>query len=144
MLSIIREAYVDSVNMQDLENKTLNEMLSNLDPHSAYIPAEELQKANEPLEGNFDGIGVEFNIVNDTIMVVSAINGGPSQELGIKAGDRIIKVDTTLVAGVKITNDNVIKLLRGKRGTQVNVTIYRPYENQELRLYHYSKHHSYL
>ena len=132
MLSIIKEAYVDSVNMQDLENKTLNEMLTNLDPHSAYIPAEELQKANEPLEGNFDGIGVEFNIVNDTIMVVSAINGGPSQELGIKAGDRIISVDTTPVAGVKITNDRVIKLLRGKRGTDVNVTIYRPYEKQKL------------
>lgn len=132
MLSIIKEAYVDSVNMQDLENKTLNEMLSNLDPHSAYIPAEELQKANEPLEGNFDGIGVEFNIVNDTIMVVSAINGGPSQELGIKAGDRIISVDTTPVAGVKITNDKVIKLLRGKRGTDVNVTVYRPYEKQKV------------
>lgn len=132
MLSIIKEAYVDSVNIQDLENKTLNEMLSNLDPHSAYIPAEELQKANEPLEGNFDGIGVEFNIVNDTIMVVSAINGGPSQELGIKAGDRIIKVDTTPVAGVKITNDKVIKSLRGKRGTDVNVTIFRPYEKQIL------------
>ena len=132
MLSIIKEAYVDSVNIQDLENKTLNEMLSNLDPHSTYIPAEELQKANEPLEGNFDGIGVEFNIVNDTIMVVSAISGGPSQELGIKAGDRIIRVDTMPVAGVKITNDHVIKLLRGKRGTDVNVTIYRPYEKQKL------------
>ncbi|MCX6187191.1 MAG: S41 family peptidase [Bacteroidetes bacterium] len=132
LMSIIKEAYVDSVNVQDLENKTINELLSNLDPHSAYIPAEDLQKANEPLEGNFDGIGVEFNIVNDTIMVVSAINGGPSQELGIKAGDRMINVDTINVASVKITNERVIKLLRGKRGTKVNVTIYRPYEKQKV------------
>jgi carboxyl-terminal processing protease len=126
ILNIINQAYVDTVNMEQLEEKTLNELLSTLDPHSVYIPAKELEQANEQLEGNFEGIGVEFNILNDTIMVVSAINGGPSQELGILAGDRIIEVEKRPVAGVGIKNDQVFKLLRGPKGSTVAVTIYRP------------------
>lgn len=126
ILNIINQAYVDTVNMEELEEKTLNELLTNLDPHSVYIPAKDLQQANEQLEGNFEGIGVEFNILNDTIMVVSAINGGPSQILGIQAGDRIIKVDTQVVAGVGIKNEKVFKLLRGPKNSKVNVVVYRP------------------
>jgi carboxyl-terminal processing protease len=118
--------------MDELEEKTINEMLTNLDPHSVYIPAKDLQQANEQLEGNFEGIGVEFNILNDTIMVVSAINGGPSQILGIQAGDRIIKVDTQVVAGVGIKNEQVFKLLRGPKDSKVNVVIYRPDANKKI------------
>lgn len=126
VLNLIQQAYVDTVNMDELEEKTLNELLTNLDPHSVYIPAADLQQANEQLEGNFEGIGVEFNILNDTITVVAAIPGGPSAELGIQSGDRIIQVDTQRVAGVGITQDEVPKLLRGEKGTKVKVQIYRP------------------
>lgn len=126
VFAIINQAYVDTVDIESLEEKTLNHMLSELDPHSVYIPAKDLAHANEQLEGNFEGIGVEFNILNDTIMIVSAINGGPSHELGIQAGDRIIQVDTQKVAGVRIKNEQVFKLLRGAKGSTVKVVVYRP------------------
>jgi carboxyl-terminal processing protease len=132
VFSIINQAYVDTVNLESLEEKTLNELLTNLDPHSVYIPAKDLAQANEQLEGNFEGIGVEFNILNDTIMVVSAINGGPSQELGIQAGDRIIKVDTQNVAGVGIKNEQVFKLLRGPKDSKVEVVVYRPASRKKI------------
>ena len=109
IISIINQVYVDTVNVDDLEERSINEILNQLDPHSVYIPAKDLKQSNEQLEGNFEGIGVEFNILNDTIMVVSALNGGPSQELGIHAGDRIIGVESKSVANVKITNDKVFK-----------------------------------
>ena len=125
LLSIINQSYVDTVNMADIENRAINDLLHELDPHSVYIPASDLKQANEQLEGNFEGIGIEFNIVSDTIMVVTALNGGPSQELGILPGDRIIKVDTLPVAGNGITSDKVFKLLRGEGGTVVNVLIKR-------------------
>lgn len=126
LLSIIDQSYVDTIDKDVLEEETLNEMLHALDPHSVYIPASELKVANEQLEGNFEGIGVEFNIIDDTIMVVSALNRGPAQELGIQSGDRIIKVDSNLVAGNGITSEKVFKLLRGKGGSKVNIIIYRP------------------
>jgi carboxyl-terminal processing protease len=126
LLNIINQSYVDTVNLEHLEEEAINDLLKGLDPHSVYIPSSELKLANEQLEGNFEGIGVEFNIIEDTIMVVSAINGGPAQELGVLPGDRIVKVDTLLVAGVGITSEKVFKLLRGEGGTKVNVTIFRP------------------
>ncbi|OYU94591.1 MAG: hypothetical protein CFE21_15040 [Bacteroidetes bacterium B1(2017)] len=126
LMAIINQSYVDTVDMSELEETAMNDFLKGLDPHSVYIPASDLKVANEQLDGNFEGIGVEFNIVDDTIMVVTALNGGPSQELGILPGDRIIKVDTLPVAGVKITSEKVFKLLRGTGGTRVDVTIYRP------------------
>ncbi len=132
LLSIIDQSYVDTVDIAKLEEKTINNLLGGLDPHSVYIPASELKAATEQLEGNFEGIGVEFNIISDTIMVVSAINGGPAQELGIQPGDRIIKVDSIRVAGNGITTDQVFKLLKGKGGTQVVVTIYRPANKQRI------------
>jgi carboxyl-terminal processing protease len=132
VFSIINQAYVDTVDLESLEEKTLNEMLTNLDPHSVYIPAKDLAQANEQLEGNFEGVGIEFNILNDTIMVVSAINGGPSQELGIQAGDRIVEVDTQNVAGVGIKNERVLKLLRGPKASKVNVVIYRPVSARKI------------
>jgi len=132
IINIINQAYVDTVNVEELEEKTINEMLTQLDPHSVYIPAKDLQQANEQLEGNFEGIGVEFNIMNDTIMVVAALNGGPSEELGIQAGDRIISVDGKSVANVKITNERVFKLLRGAKGTEVKVEIFRPDSHKKI------------
>ncbi len=126
ILQIIKQSYVDEVDIDSLEEAGINSLLTSLDPHSVYIPAKDLAVANEQLEGNFEGIGVEFNIVNDTIMVVTPLSGGPSAELGIMAGDRIIAVDTLNVAGNGITNDKVFKLLRGPKGSVVNVKIYRP------------------
>lgn len=126
IINLINQAYVDTVNMDNLEEETLNALLNKLDPHSVYIPAKDLQMANEQLEGNFEGIGVEFNILNDSIMVVSPLEGGPSKELGIQAGDRIVEVEGQKVAGTGITNEQVFKLLRGPKGTKVKLSIYRP------------------
>jgi carboxyl-terminal processing protease len=125
VINYINMEYVDTVNQKTLVENTIEDMLHQLDPHSAYIPADELQASNEPLEGNFEGIGVEFHIQNDTIMVVTAVSGGPSDALGIQAGDRIIKVDAKNVANVHITSTQVMQFLRGPGGTKVNVTIFR-------------------
>lgn len=125
ILNFIGETYVDSVNKKELTEQSITAMLSQLDPHSYYIPAKEYDDMNDPLEGNFDGIGVEFRIQNDTVMVVAPIAKGPSAKLGIKAGDRIVIVDTTNIAGIGITNKEVIKYLKGPRGTKVNVKIRR-------------------
>ncbi|MFA6261362.1 MAG: S41 family peptidase [Bacteroidia bacterium] len=126
ILHIIEEAYVDSVEATDLEEMAIQDLLVQLDPHSVYLPAEDLKHANEQLEGEFEGIGVEFSIINDTILVIAAINGGPSKELGIRSGDRIIAVDSESVAGVGITNEMVFKKLRGPKDSKVRVKIYRP------------------
>lgn len=126
LFSLIRDNYVDTVNIDELQEKTLNNMLSSLDPHSVYIDVNDVPAANEQLEGEFEGIGVEFNILNDTIMVVSALSGGPSAELGIQSGDRIIKADSVNLAGVGVTNEKVIKTLRGPGNSHVKVTIFRP------------------
>jgi len=125
LLNYIEQNYVDTISKNGLIEKTISSLLENLDPHSAYIPASELAQTNEMLQGNFDGIGIEFNILNDTIFVVAAVAGGPSEMLGIKAGDRIVKVEKKNVAGVKITNNDVLKMLRGIGGTTVNVSIIR-------------------
>lgn len=125
LLDYIEMEYVDTVNRESLENKTILSMLKSLDPHSDFIPAEEFGAVNEPLEGNFDGIGVEFNIINDTIRVITPIIGGPSEKLGIKAGDKIIAVNSKNMAGNKVTNKQVFEKLRGKSGSTVNVSILR-------------------
>jgi carboxyl-terminal processing protease len=125
LLDYIEMQYVDTVNRSQLENKTIMSMLKSLDPHSDFIPAADYSAINEPLEGNFDGIGVEFNIINDTIRVITPIIGGPSEKLGIKAGDRIVKVNGKNVAGIKITNKMVFEKLRGKSGTTVTVSVVR-------------------
>lgn len=126
VMRLLDKAYVDTIDVNELEERTLTEMLAKLDPHTVYMSAEELKAANEQLEGNFVGIGVEFSILQDTIMVVAPIEGGPSIDLGIQSGDRIIQVDSQNVAGVGITNEQVFKLLRGEMGTIVNISIYRP------------------
>jgi carboxyl-terminal processing protease len=117
--------YVDSVNDDKLTETAIISMLQELDPHSTYVTKEEAKEMNESLEGNFEGIGVSFNILYDTIFIVSPIPGGPSERLGIEAGDRIIKIDGENVAGVGINNTEVFKRLRGAKGTKVNVSILR-------------------
>jgi len=125
VLSLANSYYVDSVNTDKLVEKAIIAMLKELDPHSVYISKEEVARMNEPLEGSFDGVGVQFNILDDTLLVVNPIPGGPSEKLGIKAGDRIIMIDDTLVAGIGLKNSDVVKKLRGKKGTIVTVKILR-------------------
>ena len=125
LLNYIDAEYVDEVSKEGLINKTVVSILKELDPHSYYITPEEFAEMNEPLEGNFDGVGIQFNIQNDTLVVIDPIIGGPSEKVGIKAGDRIIKVNDSLIAGVNVRNRTVLKLLKGKKGTKVNVTIVR-------------------
>lgn len=125
LISYIKRDYVDSINTDEILDATIQSMLGNLDPHSAYIPASELAEMNEPLQGNFDGIGIEFNILEDTIFVVTPLSGGPAESLGILAGDRIVSIEGKNVAGVKITNNDVIKKLKGPGGTKVNIEILR-------------------
>lgn len=125
VLRFIKLKYVDTVNTEQLTESTLEKLLSSLDPHSVYIPKRELEQTNESLDGNFEGIGIEFYIVQDTITVVSAINGGPSELIGIRAGDKIVKIEDTVVAGKKIKNEEVTHKLRGQGGTVVHVSIMR-------------------
>ncbi|TXB67291.1 S41 family peptidase [Vicingus serpentipes] len=125
ILNFVEDTYVDSVDKEAITESSIATILSKLDPHSYYIPATDFNGMNDPLEGNFEGIGIEFRIIEDTVMVISAIPNGPSEKLGIEAGDRIVKVDTSEIAGNGITNENVIKLLKGPKGTKVKVTIIR-------------------
>jgi len=124
-MEIIKYYYVDTINEDKIMESALVAMIKELDPHSSYIPLSELQAMNEPLVGKFEGIGIQFNIHDDTIMVTQTIVGGPSEKLGLRAGDRIVKIDTQNVAGIKITNNDVIKKLRGDKGTKVTVGIFR-------------------
>lgn len=125
VLDLIDRQYVDTVQQGKLVDEVLQNMLQQLDPHSYYIPAAELQAAQEPLEGSFMGIGVEFSIQRDTIVVVATIEGGPSAALGLRAGDRIISADSVKLAGTGVTNEEVTKALRGNEGTKVTVGIVR-------------------
>lgn len=125
LLYYIEQMYVDTVNSEQLVENAIRGMLEELDPHSVYISKEDLAAANEPLQGNFEGIGIQFNIMKDTILVVNPIPGGPSEKLGIMAGDKIITVDGENVAGVDIKNSDVMRLLKGPKGTVVTVGIKR-------------------
>jgi carboxyl-terminal processing protease len=124
--------YVEDPKVDSLVEIGITEILKKLDPHSVYMNAEEIKKANEPLEGNFEGVGIQFQIYQDTIVVVHAITGGPSQKVGIQDGDKIIFVDTAKVAGVSINNDGVFKKLRGKKGTKVMIKVKRFGESELL------------
>lgn len=125
IINYISQDYVDSVDKNELVEKSIIELLQELDPHSQYIPAEDFHAVNDPLQGNFEGIGIQFRIVKDTITVVHPIPGGPSEKVGLQAGDRIVNIEDTLVAGVKITNRDAMRKLKGKRGTQVNIDVFR-------------------
>ena len=132
LLNMLDRLYVDSVDMEELVEVAITKMLEELDPHSIYFSEEDLREANEPLDGSFEGVGVQFNIFKDTIMVVSPIAGGPSERLGIRAGDRIVQVEEEYVAGVGVTNKDVIRLLKGPKGSLVKVFIKRDGERDLL------------
>jgi len=125
ILDLIQDHYVDTINTADFEDKTINAILNELDPHSAYIPVKKYQSVEEDMQGSFSGIGVQFNIIEDSIVVISPISGGPSDRLGIQSGDRIISVEKEDVASAGIKNEGVIKRLRGEKGSIVNITIKR-------------------
>jgi carboxyl-terminal processing protease len=132
VLTYIDTKYVDDVKTDKLVDESIIHLLSKLDPHSLYIPASDRVIANEDLRGNFDGIGVEFNIFQDTIVVITALSGGPSEALGIRSGDRIVRVDDENVAGIGIATRDVMRLLKGPRGTKVKVGIKRSGVKEEL------------
>lgn len=125
IINLIKEQYVDSIDVDKMEEKVIPEVLKNLDPHSVYIPPKDLQAANQELEGKFGGIGVEFSMQNDTVMVISVVSGGPSEKVGILPGDRIITVNDSVIAGVNMPTNDVVSMLRGDIGTKVNVGIKR-------------------
>lgn len=124
-MSLIDKLYVDSVDMDSIAETVIPIIIKELDPHSVYIPASDMAEANETLDGEFDGIGVVFNMATDTVIVLNVIGSGPSDKAGIKAGDRIIKINDTIVAGQKIDQNNIVKKLRGPRGTKVNLSLER-------------------
>ena len=121
----MEEYYVDTMSRKVLEEKAITGMLEKLDPHSVYISAEEFHDANDPLLGSFEGIGVQFRLENDTVTVINPVAGGPSEKLGIHAGDRIVKVDGKNIAGIKISTNDVMRKLKGAKGTEVKVAIFR-------------------
>ena len=125
VLSMIDGKYVDSTDIHAMSEAAVEDLITKLDPHSVYVPASDLEAVNSQLEGSFSGIGVQFNIQNDTIMIVSVISGGPSEKVGLLAGDRIIMVNDTLFTGKKINNEKVMKKLRGKEDTKVKIGVKR-------------------
>lgn len=125
VVSMIEHDYVDSLSADSIAEMAIPAILKALDPHSVYIPAREFEQTEEPLQGEFDGIGVVFNMATDTVIVLNVIPSGPSQKAGVQGGDRIIKVNDTVIAGQKMTTTSVMKRLRGKRGTQVRLALER-------------------
>ncbi len=126
LLRFIESKYVDEVDREQLVDEAIESILKQLDPHSSYISKEDISRVTDDLDGNFEGIGVEFMILEDTIVVVSAISGGPAASVGIRAGDKIVQVEDSTVAGVGMTNAGIVALLKGEKGTEVEVGIYRP------------------
>lgn len=125
LLRLVDGYYVDSSNVDKLTENAIVSLLGELDPHSTYISKEEVDKMNEPLQGNFEGIGISFNIFKDTLLVTTTISGGPSEKVGLRAGDRILEVDGKNIAGTGLKNTDVFDLLRGKKGTKVELKILR-------------------
>ena len=132
ILNIIESNYVDSVNRNDLVETAIPAILKKLDPHSVYIPAKDLARANEPLQGNFEGIGISFNMLTDTILVISTIPGGPSEKMGLMAGDKILYVNDSLVAGRHIADEKIMGMLKGPKGTTVRIKILRAGQRELL------------
>lgn len=133
-MSAISSLYVDSINDKKLVETALTSILKELDPHSSYIPKEEVERVNEPLEGSFEGVGIQFQLLEDTLLVVQTIAGCPAEKVGVLPGDRIIYIDEELIAGVKMQNSDIMKRLRGKKGTEVTVKIQRG-EKKELLVF---------
>jgi carboxyl-terminal processing protease len=131
-LQYILNEYVDTVSLSNLNESVLPALVDNLDPHSIYIPAREFQRYSEPLVGNFSGIGVSFNMTDDTVAIINTIPNGPSEMVGVASGDRIIMVDDSLVAGVSMPSNDIVRMLKGPKNTVVKVTIYRRGEAEPI------------
>ncbi|WP_289288724.1 S41 family peptidase [uncultured Muribaculum sp.] len=132
ILGLIESDYVDEVDIDSIIELTIPKLMANLDPHSTYIPASELQAVNEDLDGSFSGIGVSFTMLTDTVTINEVIPGGPSEKVGIMPGDRVITIDDSLVAGQGIVDTDIVKMLRGEKGTTVNLGIKRNNSNNLL------------
>ncbi len=125
VINYIHDAYVDSVSREYLTEESIRALMRNLDPHSSYIPASDFKRLTDPLMGSFEGIGIEFNMIKDTVVVVHPIPGGPSERAGIMPGDRIVMVEDTVIAGVNMSTADVVDMLMGKKGTVVNISVMR-------------------
>ncbi len=125
ILNYVYDSYVDAIDRTELEEHTIKNLLKTLDPHSSYIPASEFREYTDPLMGKFEGIGIEFNMIKDTAMIINPIPGGPSEKIGLMAGDRIVKVEDKNIAGVNISSADIVNMLKGEKGTKVNVSVYR-------------------
>ncbi|NOZ35345.1 MAG: S41 family peptidase [Chlorobi bacterium] len=125
ILQLIHNNYVEKISIDSLTEIAIPQILHNLDPHTSYLPSKVNEEAHESLDGNFDGIGVQFNIQNDTVMIINTISGGPSAKIGVLAGDRIVTVNDSLIAGVGITNNGVMKILKGPAGSKVRIAVKR-------------------
>ena len=134
ILDLVRQRYVDRISIDTLQSTAIDEMMGHLDPHSIYIPASNLQEVNEDLIGNFEGIGVEFNIFYDTVHVVHVLANGPSDKAGVQVGDRIIKVNNETIAGKNISSDDIKKKIRGDRDTPVKITVLRKGELKDISI----------
>lgn len=132
VLSLVKSEYVDDTKTDDLVEEAIVHMLGKLDPHSAYISSKDRIAANEDLQGNFEGIGIEFSIFNDTLTVVHAISGGPSEAVGVRPGDRIVKVNEKLIANTKLTNLDVMRYLKGPKGTEVKIEVIRKNKREPI------------
>ena len=132
VLNLIKQGYVDSVNTVNIVEQIIPEILKNLDPHSTYIPAQNMVEVREEMTGNFSGIGVQFSIMEDTVRVIDVISGGPSSKVGVMPGDRIVRVNDSIIAGVGVRNTTVLSLLKGKKNTKVLVGIVRKDFDDEL------------
>lgn len=133
VLGLIHDEYVDTTNTDVLVDDAIQHMLNKLDPHSSYIPYSLKTEANEDLQGNFEGIGIEFSIFHDTLVVVSALSGGPSEAVGLQPGDRIIKVGDKLIANIGLTNPEVMKLLKGPKGTEAKIEVLRKNTKEPIK-----------
>ena len=118
LLKFIEMKYVDEVDTEELREEAINSVLKKLDPHSSYIPARQLAGINEELEGKFEGVGIQLTVLDDTIYVISPISGGPADKLGIQAGDKIVEIEDSIVAGIGLESSDVIDKLKGKKGTK--------------------------
>ncbi|MGL5919608.1 MAG: S41 family peptidase, partial [Bacteroidales bacterium] len=125
LIDIIKNKYVEEVSVDSLVEEAIPKIIAGLDPHSVYIPAKEFEAANEDLEGSFSGIGVQFSIMNDSVMIVDVVSGGPSEKVGLMPGDRIVNINDTAFVGPKVTNESVFKKLRGDKGSKVKLSIKR-------------------
>ena len=132
LLHVIENQYVDTVDMTELVENTMPQILAELDPHSTYIPAKDLEEVNSELEGSFSGVGIQFTILQDTIHVNSIVPGGPAEKVGMLAGDRIVTVDDSLFVGKDLTNERALRTLKGPKGSEVRLGVKRATEKELL------------